>query len=475
MLRGSRQLGTGSPVEAYEVLLAGATRAADSDPMQALEMLVRAAEASWISGRSDWAADLGRLAGDVAAGRGDEESFMVALLVGTADLLNGHVEPGATSLRSALARAERFQSVRHLLWACLLAHWLGDVEVGLACARGAVRRLRAADALGDLPFALQQLAAFEFWAGRLVAAGEHATEALALGAETRQGAIHAHVLALVARVEATQGDHESARAHAHQSLEASVARGLVMPAAVASWALGRLELCAGRPEEALSHLRPLVAPGGGFASPVPARLSCPDLVEAAVRCDRPELARISHERFDEWQQRTGSVWGAGVLGRMRALLAGSEDPEPHFQAALAVEGQPLLELARTRLLYGEVLRRGCRRAEAREQLRDALIVLESAGAQPWAERARAELRASGEDVGRHAAGAVLDELTPQEREIATLVAGGAANREIAARLFVSRRTVEHHLQKIYAKLGITSRVTLTRLLADDATQQRLSG
>src|SRR6185503_16239043 len=113
------------------------------------------------------------------------------------------------------------------------------------------------------------------------------------------------------------------------------------------------EVVLGRPEDALSHLLAVAAPRDGFASPIPALLSAPDLVEAAVRGGRPELAEPSLRRFEDWQRRTGSTWGAGVAGRMRALMAGPEDAERHFEEALRdAERQPMLDVARTRLHYG---------------------------------------------------------------------------------------------------------------------------
>ena len=163
------------------------------------------------------------------------------------------------------------------------------------------------------------------------------------------------------------------------------------------------------------------------------------------------------------------MWGAGVVGRMRALMADSDEAEAHFAASLRdADRQPMLEVARTRLHYGELLRRARRKLDARDQLRAALTTFESVGAEPWAERARAELRASGEGASRPADDGALAELTPQEREIALLVTGGATNREVAAQLFLSVRTVEYHLHKIYTRLGITSRVALAGAISGSA-------
>jgi DNA-binding CsgD family transcriptional regulator len=154
---------------------------------------------------------------------------------------------------------------------------------------------------------------------------------------------------------------------------------------------------------------------------------------------------------------------------MRALLAEGDEAEERFRAALDdAERQPMIEVARTRLHFGELLRRARRKLDARDQLRAALTVFESIGAEPWAERARSELRASGEGVARRLDGGALDELTPQEREIALLVSSGATNREVASQLFLSVRTVEYHLHKIYTRLGISSRAALAGAISASA-------
>jgi hypothetical protein len=180
MLRGTAELDAGSPVEAYDVLLDGARQAAGEDPMLALDMLTRAAEASWMSGRMEGIADLGGLAAQVASGDGDEEAFMVALLRGVGQLLRNEGEGGASELRDALALASTLPRPRHQVLACIVAVWLGDVSAGLTATRTAVSRLRSSGGLAELSFALQQLGAFESWEGRLAAAESAAAEAVAL-------------------------------------------------------------------------------------------------------------------------------------------------------------------------------------------------------------------------------------------------------------------------------------------------------
>jgi len=156
-----------------------------------------------------------------------------------------------------------------------------------------------------------------------------------------------------------------------------------------------------------------------------------------------------------------------VVEHGRALLAGDGDAETHFQQALAAHAaspRPR-DRARTHLAFGEYLRRARRRVDAREHLRTALALFEDLGATPWSERAVQELRASGETARRRDVTTAMD-LTPQERQVATLVRQGLSNRDVAAQLFVSPRTVDFHLRNCYAKLGVSSRAELTALPLD---------
>jgi DNA-binding CsgD family transcriptional regulator len=158
----------------------------------------------------------------------------------------------------------------------------------------------------------------------------------------------------------------------------------------------------------------------------------------------------------------------GQVARCGAMLAdGPDEREQLFTAALAhhLEAAPAYELARTRLAYGEWLRRERRRTEARVQLRGALDAFEGLGARLWAARARGELDATGEKARKRDV-STLEDLTPQELRIAQLVAEGASNRDVAAQLFVSHKTVEYHLRRVFQKLGVTSRVELARLAVD---------
>jgi DNA-binding NarL/FixJ family response regulator len=191
-------------------------------------------------------------------------------------------------------------------------------------------------------------------------------------------------------------------------------------------------------------------------------------VEACARLGRRERADAALTRYAERALATGTQLSRGLLSRSQALLADADQARDLYEEAIELlSGSPAtLELARAHLLYGEWLRRQRRRREAREELRTAFDMFDSMGADGFAERARIELRATGERVGRREVGAP-EELTPQEAQIAALVSQGEANRDIAARLFLSPSTVEYHLRKVFRKLGVTSRTQLLRRIMDE--------
>lgn len=225
---------------------------------------------------------------------------------------------------------------------------------------------------------------------------------------------------------------------------------------VVEYALALLDIGSGRWAAALDRLDALTDPALMI-------LTVPDRIEAAVRAGRLEEARDELPLFEAWVTDSDAAWARPRLASCRALLAEGAESTEHFEAALQLvaDARPF-DLARIQLLYGEHLRRARRRVDSRVQLRAALTAFEALGAEPWAERARAELRATGE-TARKREPSSLDQLTPQELQVAGFVAQGLANKEVAAQLFLSPRTIDHHLRNVFAKLGITSRTQLARL------------
>jgi DNA-binding CsgD family transcriptional regulator len=191
----------------------------------------------------------------------------------------------------------------------------------------------------------------------------------------------------------------------------------------------------------------------------------PDLVEAAVRCDEHHVARRAVEALCHKTQATPTAWARGVEARSRALISDGDDAEALYRQAITLldESRLRVESARARLLYGEWLRRERRRVDARRELHAAHDLFTTMGMEAFAERARIELLATGEKVRKRTL-ETRDELTAQERQVSEFAREGLSNAEIGARLFISPRTVEWHLRKAYAKLGVRSRRELTQAL-----------
>ncbi len=196
--------------------------------------------------------------------------------------------------------------------------------------------------------------------------------------------------------------------------------------------------------------------------------SLPELAEAAARCGRVELARATVARLAECTQAAGTELALGIEARVRALVNGAPQAEELYREAVDRLGgcRFALDLARAHLVFGEWLRREHRRVDAREQLRAAHDMFATMGALAFAERARRELLATGETV-RARTPDTRDQLTAQEMQIAQLARDGLSNPEIGARLFISPRTVQYHLHKVFAKLDISSRTELRQALPSD--------
>jgi DNA-binding CsgD family transcriptional regulator len=219
----------------------------------------------------------------------------------------------------------------------------------------------------------------------------------------------------------------------------------------------------GRYEEALAAAEPCCENADHLGYPL---WALPELAEAAARCGRADLAEQAVARLAETTAASGTDWGLGMLARSRALVSAGESAEAGYLEAIDRLGRTRIKahLARAHLLYGEWLRRAKRRSDARAHLRIASEMFTAMGAGAFAARADRELAATGERVRRRDVRPVV-ELTPQESQIARLASEGQSNPEIAAQLYLSPRTVEYHLSKIFAKLDITSRGHLGRALA----------
>jgi DNA-binding CsgD family transcriptional regulator len=400
-------------------------------------------------------------------GAGERERFFANLALGTALIYAGEGEDGARHLREAVAILEASMVLsgdpRLLSAAALAPLWLREAEGGASLIDRAIELARGAGALGALPFALM-LAARGAATGERWAVGRSLyEEAIALARETDQAMPLCGALAGIASLHARQGDAEACEAATAEALELCDRHGLGLWRIWCLDALAELELGLGRLERAAERLGEKRATLADHAVVDPDLSPVPELVEVSVRGGTTDGHEQPLEEFARAAERKGQPWALARLERSRGLLTGDAS---HFEAALELHAATpdRFEQGRTRLCYGELLRRAGQRVRAREQLRAALEAFDALGAAPWAERARAELLASGERARRRDP-STLDELTPQELQIGMLLAAGHTTREAAAKLFLSPKTVEYHLRNVYRKLAIHSREELTAQLA----------
>jgi DNA-binding CsgD family transcriptional regulator len=306
------------------------------------------------------------------------------------------------------------------------------------------------------------LAWAEVLAGRFDAADAFASEATDIASATGLPEFPgAHGLIRVA-ILAWRGRETEAQALAQAVNREAIERGQGLTLRIMDHMLAVLDLGCGRYEAARTRLLDVYDADPWYVC----SMGLADLVEAASRSNDGDSARRALTRLSERAEASQAPWGLGLLARSRALMAGDQDAEALYREAADHLGRSGLEteVARTRLLYGEWLRRRRRRMDARDQLgaaRDAFVAM---GADAFARRSETELQASGEHA-RARVDQTRTSLTPQEFQIAQLAAEGESNGEIAAQLYISPHTVSYHLRKVFEKLGVRSRNQLVNALA----------
>jgi DNA-binding CsgD family transcriptional regulator len=333
-----------------------------------------------------------------------------------------------------------------------------DYDTCLAVAARGVRLARGAGALTSLAVSVNVMAQAAVLggelgtAGRLVAEADSVTEATGARVAPYGGVVLAGF----------RGREAAASTLIEATIEGYAAVGQGTAVQYARWARSVLLNGLGRYGEALVAAQEASDDTPELFVSVWAAL---EMLEAAVRCDEPELGREAFDRIAGATVVAPTDWALGIQARSRALLSEGDVAEPLYRDAIERLGRTELrpELGRAHLLYGEWLRRGNRRVDARQQLRAAHDLFVAIGMEAFAERARGELQATGEKVRKRTV-ETRDELTPQERQIARLARDGLSNPEIGARLFLSPRTVEWHLHKVFSKLGIRSRRELAKAL-----------
>jgi DNA-binding CsgD family transcriptional regulator len=351
------------------------------------------------------------------------------------------------------------------------AIWIERWDRAQAVLDRIIEDAREASAVGVLIYPLSARSHLDFRRGRWQAAYADAAESVELARETGQIGLLAHSLTALARVESALGHGRDAQAHGREALDLCRALGSDAIRVYALSVLAFDDLAHGRVEPAIEYLDEAFDVTERLTMNEPGLVQwAPDHIEALARSGETERASVSLERFTRDAVATGRRWALAAAARCRGILAPADFAE-HFEEALrlhADDGQPF-ERARTQLAYAERLRRVKQRADARPFLNDALATFERLGAKPWIARAQAELQATGGPSGPREEAAVsrADELTPSELKIALLVAQGLTNREVAGSLFLSPKTVEHHLSSIYRKLDVRSRTQLARLFAEE--------
>jgi DNA-binding CsgD family transcriptional regulator len=462
---GLVELTGGVPAEAYRLLVRSAAAVASVDGERALQLLNLASVAAFYATDDAAAVTIAELARKVDVEERPFARALVELLVGLGAYYAGDFPRAAASLRSALSLEADLASdaldAREvaLLFGGRAAFYLGDDEAARRGAQLAAAQMRTEGALGLLTPILPRLVHAEMWAGRWPAASANAREGLRLAREIGQFDLVAYQLVLLALLAAHRGEEDECRSLAAQAHELAAARRFTLIASLANWALALLELELGRTQEAFLRAREIsTTPGVLFMAGL-------DRIEAAVRAGEVATAHEWLAYYEPWAEFAGAAWARAMVLHGRALLADEDgESERLFEAALDMHAQGArpFERARTELAFGEYLRRARRARVAREHLRTALDGFEALGAELWAERARAELRASGQTARRRVAD-TRDQLTEQELQIAHFVAQGLSNRDVAAQLFLSPRTIASHLRNIFRKLGISSRTELARL------------
>jgi DNA-binding CsgD family transcriptional regulator len=477
-LRGAIAARTGRLRDAREMLMSAAELA--TEPNQETVILADAVHANYYLADASKAVALARRLAELAPALTEDRARALGLIAtGVARILTGQ-PGGADDLRWAApllqATPGLYQDPRRLALLMQVPMYLRDATGGGSSVRDLVEAVRDEAGIGALPAVLWNLARDQATTSSWAEAEANYTAVIRLAEETGQTTEQVMALAGLCWLESHQGREEPCRRHADEVLAMAAATDLHMAEAWVRYALGDLELSVGDPARAVSTLRELVhmleVHELADADLVPAA----ELVDALQRLGEMTEAQELAESYERAARGKGQPWALARAERARGLLADDAAAPACFERALEAHADTLdrFETARTRLAYGERLRRAGLRVRARDQLRVALDDFEDLGAARWAERAAAELAATGETVHRRDADP-RSSLTPQELQVSLLLVEGRTTREAAAALFLSPKTVEYHLRKVYTKLGIGSRSELAELLTPAGSGREASG
>jgi DNA-binding CsgD family transcriptional regulator len=451
--------------DAPALLLAAARRLEPLDAAMARETHLEATAAAMYAGRlgDEPSVREAAEAAQAAPAASQPPRAIDLLLDGLATRLTDGYSAGVPPLRTALDafRREEGLTARDVRWlwlACRLAQDLWDDELWYELATRALRVARETGALRVLPTAATYRACLHVHAGAFGPASSLIAETDAITQATGLAPLRLASLMLAA----WRGNEAEALGLLETGLPLAIARGEGMALGVAGWATALLYNGHGRYAEALAAAQRACE----YDDVGPFAWALVELIEAGVRSGATDATSAALDRLSGRTQAAGTDWALGIEAGSRALLSDGRDAEPLYREAVErlARSRGVVHLARARLQYGEWLRREGRRLDAREQLRAAHETLDRIGAEGFAERARRELQATGE-TARARTEDSRDALTPQEAQIAQLARDRQTNPEIGAQLFISPRTVEYHLRKVFTKLDISSRKELRSALA----------
>ena len=464
----------GNVLDAHRMLLDAAQRVAPHDRTRQAQLLTDAVVPLCNAGDVALARRVAQRAHDHAKQIGGETEVVARKWLGGTMILHGEAPAGYQLMREGLEHeAHQGRSPSSQLaaqWGVHCAIWVEDYRRARAVNAALLAGLRAASALAPLPYVLSVLSELEFRTGNWAAALAAASEAVSIATETGQQGTVALSLVTLARVEAAVGSEHHARQHAEQALHLARQAGTGSITTYAAAALGMLELGLSRPDRAAGHLAslPELTRRQGLAEP---GVVCwqPDWIEANIRLGDHDAAEQALTRLEREAATANRSWAMAAAARYRGLLASGRQFEQHFAHALALHDQTPtpFERARTQLCLGERLRRAGERRRARQQLTEALQTFQRLGAQPWTAQAETELSATGVTYPRAQAPSARPPhqlLTAQELQVAIAVGEGKTNKQAAAALFLSPKTIEFHLGHIYRKLGIHTRTQLARTM-----------
>lgn len=465
-LSGHIAMRRGYMSEGYGVLVAAAETIEPVDRLKAIRILADAALSTFGAGHPSEMLAAARKAIDLLRPADPPEFAVFAhVAYGALAILAGRGSDGPKHLHESVALfglvpADSTDPLV-LLCAGIAGTFLREAEAGRDLLDRALDQARAHAPTAALPAVLFLLGRDAAATDRWPLARAHYEEGVRVARETTQFTWLACSMAGLAWLDALEGREDACRAHAAEAEGLADQYGMILYKAWSMIALGQLELGLGRPDAALRHMLSCDTLLEEISISDPDIAQAPDIVDALVRLGRLAEAREASDRYQPIAEAKGQPFALARASRARALTAGDDRYAEEYVTALRYhEATPdIFERARTHLHYGERLRRKRLRVEARQHLRAALQAFDQLGAAPWAERAMKELHASGE-TARAREDRYGQQLTPQELQVALILAEGATTREAAARLYLSPKTVEYHLRHVYDKLEIRSREEL---------------